>query len=63
MQKGFTLIEFMIAVVIIAIIGSVVMRYNSDGVRCVGGYEFAVGYKWSTGAQILDAQGHGITCK
>lgn len=63
MQKGFTLTELMIVVAIIAIIGSVVMQYNSDGIKCVGGYKFAIGYRWTTGAQILDAQGHGIACK
>jgi len=71
-QKGFTLIEFMIVVGILAIVGRVGFLAASGETswsfatgwteeRCMGGYKFIKGTHGSP-VQIMDAQGHGVPC-
>jgi prepilin-type N-terminal cleavage/methylation domain-containing protein len=74
-QKGFTLIEMMIVVVIIGIFVLLVAGVNSDrsnsysyGVngltetRCINGMQFVVGQSGSV-QQILGPNGGGIPCQ
>lgn len=76
-QKGFTLIEMMIVVVMIMIIGSIVLgaigASNSNSnisigingmmeTRCVEGYKFIVDQNGNT-RQILDEFGKGARCE
>lgn len=75
-QKGFTLIELMIVIVIVMIFGSVLMGFigsvngNSNisvginGVtesRCIEGYKFVIG-DGGQPRQILDEFGKGVRC-
>jgi len=74
MKKGFTLIEVMIVVAILAILGAIVapiafsngnIKWSVSGgwteEKCVGGFKFVQAR--NTVTQILDAQGHSISCK
>ena len=73
MQKGFTLIEIMIVLVILGIIFRVGFMFSSGDTsysfatgwteeRCMGGFKFIKGTHGSP-VQIMDAQGHGVPCK
>jgi len=74
MQKGFTLIEVMIVVAILAILAAFVapIAFSNSSTRwswyggwteetCIGGFKFVQSRHVVT--QILDTQGHGVTCK
>lgn len=75
MPKGFTLIEMMIAGVIISIIAILLLGSKdvangnaSFGVngfvetRCINGYTFVVGHR-SQPTQVMDEKGHGVKCQ
>jgi prepilin-type N-terminal cleavage/methylation domain-containing protein len=77
-QKGFTVIELMIVIVIVGIIGFMAFA-SSQGIDVSGGREVSYGvggltetrciggYKFVVGGkgyptQILDSNGHGVSC-
>ena len=73
MQKGFTLIELMIVIAILAIVGRVGIMVASGDTsfsfatgwteeRCIGGFKFIKGTHGSP-VQIMNAEGKGIPCK
>jgi|APFre7841882793_1041355.scaffolds.fasta_scaffold113555_2 prepilin-type N-terminal cleavage/methylation domain-containing protein len=73
MQKGFTLIEIMIVVVVLGILLRLGFLVGSGDTswtwatgwteeRCMGGFKFIKGTRGSP-VQVMDAQGHGVPCK
>ena len=76
-QRGFTLIEMMIVVVVLMILGTVVLNiagmvhgnssvsFGINGmteVRCIDGYKFVIGDKGQA-RQIIDEFGKGAKCE
>ena len=77
-QKGFTLIEGMIVVVIVATVGMLVLQtamgvtsinntvsYGINGMtemRCIDGYKFVIGAQGQT-RQVMDEFGKGVKCQ
>ena len=76
-QRGFTLIEMMIVVVVLMILGTVILniagmvRGNSSvsfgvngmtEVRCIDGYKFVIG-EHGQARQVLDEFGKGAKCQ
>lgn len=60
-QKGFTVVEAMIAVAIIGIIIAIVVGPNAksyDSTYCAGGYVFDS----RSGEQVLNENGGGVRC-
>lgn len=77
MQKGFTLIEVMVVVVIVMTLGLVVVgavsgtsagntiSYGVNGmteIRCIDGYRFVIGQQGQA-RQVLDEFGKGSRCE
>ena len=75
-QRGFTLIELMIVIVMIMIVGSIVLgaagavsgnnnvSWGINGMtesRCIEGYKFVIGEQGQP-RQILDEFGKGVRC-
>ena len=73
-QKGFTLIELMVVIVMIMILGSVIMGVAGSNVnhisvgingitksRCIEGYKFVISQDGNM-KQILDEFGKGVRC-
>jgi len=76
-QRGFTLIELMITIVIVMIFGTIGFNFYigsqngfsnvSMGIngmtesRCIDGYKFIIGQDGQT-RQIMDSVGHGVQC-
>lgn len=73
-QRGFTFIEVMIAIVILAIVGKLVLfgtgansgniSFGLNGLtesRCIEGYKFVIG-EHGQPRQILDELGKGVRC-
>ena len=75
-MKGFTLIEGIVVVIILAIMGAVVVPaviYTGSSsdystgingvveVRCINGFNFVIGKNGST-QQMMDAEGNGVRC-
>ena len=73
-QKGFTLIELMVVIVMIMILGSVIMGVAGSNVnhisvgingitesRCIEGYKFIISQ--DSTRQILDEFGKGVRCQ
>lgn len=73
-QNGFTLIELIIAIVMISIVGSIIygamnpnssVTYGANGMtetRCINGYLFVVGRSGSV-QQVIGEGGGGVSCK
>lgn len=73
-QKGFTLIELMIVIVMILIVGTIIMGAVGSGnsnisvgingvteSRCIEGYKFIISQ--DSTRQILDEFGKGVRCE
>ena len=76
-QKGFTLIEAMIVLVMFAIVGMLVFQgvmgvksnntvsFGVNGLtemRCIDGYKFIIGAQGQT-RQVMDEFGKGVKCQ
>ena len=77
-QRGFTLIELFITIVIVMIVGTIGFNFYigsqngfrniSVGVngmtesRCIDGYKFTIDQRGFT-RQIMDSVGHGVKCE
>jgi prepilin-type N-terminal cleavage/methylation domain-containing protein len=76
-RRGFTLIEFMIAIVMIGILGITIasitmgvavgssVSWGINGVtemRCIEGYKFIVGQEGQA-RQVMDEFGKGVKCQ
>jgi prepilin-type N-terminal cleavage/methylation domain-containing protein len=77
-QRGFTLIELFITIVIVMIVGTIGFNFYigsqrgfsniSVGVngmtesRCIDGYKFIIGGDGQA-RQIMDSVGHGVQCE
>lgn len=76
-RRGFTLIEFMIAIVMIGILGITIVNitmgvavgssvsWGINGVtemRCIEGYKFIVGQEGQA-RQVMDEFGKGVKCQ
>lgn len=76
-ERGFTLIEMMVVVVVLMILGTIVLnivgmaRGNSSvsfgingmtEVRCIDGYKFVIG-EHGQARQVLDEFGKGAKCQ
>jgi prepilin-type N-terminal cleavage/methylation domain-containing protein len=76
-QRGFTLIELMVVIVIVMIFGSIIMgavstssgnssvSWGINGMtesRCIEGYKFVIGEQGQP-RQILDEFGKGVRCE
>ena len=77
-QRGFTLIELFITIVIVMIVGTIGFNFYigsqngfsniSVGVngmtesRCIDGYKFTIDQRGFT-RQIMDSVGHGVQCE
>lgn len=77
-QRGFTLIELIITIVIVMIVGTIGFNFYigsqngfsniSVGVngmtesRCIDGYKFTIDQRGFT-RQIMDSVGHGVQCE
>lgn len=76
-QRGFTLIEMMVVVVVLMILGTVILNiagmasgnssvsFGINGmteVRCIDGYKFVIG-EHGQARQVLDEFGKGARCQ
>lgn len=76
-QKGFTLIELMVVIVMILVIGMIMIGAvigSSQGnsiswgingmteMRCIDGYKFVIG-KHGQARQVMDEFGQGVKCQ